>query len=95
MACLIRPCPDLYAKLEKNPTNELQKERFELRKIGKANKIRLRKTVYEVAGVTEYDNMSTSPRFKPGVVYFNPIVKIHELRKEQLVLKWGLCHPPV
>ena len=29
--------------------------------------------------------MSTSPRFKPGVSYFYPMLKIHKLRKEDLL----------
>ena len=40
---------------------------------------------YEIAGVTENNNMSTHPRFKPGVPYFYPMLKIHKLRKDQLV----------
>ena len=70
--------PDLYTKLEKDPTSELKKELFELWKLGKANKFVSEKTAYEVAGVTENDNMSTSPRFKPGVAYFYPMLKIHK-----------------
>ena len=77
--------PDLYTKLAKDPTNELKKELFELWKMGKINKFISEKTAYEVAGVTENDNMSTHPRFKPGVAYFYPMLKIHKLRKEQLV----------
>ena len=40
---------------------------------------------YEIGGVTENDNMSTHPRFKPGVPYFYPMLKIHKLRKEDLI----------
>ena len=29
--------------------------------------------------------MSTHPRFKPGVPYFYPMLKIHKVRKEELV----------
>ena len=29
--------------------------------------------------------MSTSPHFKPGVAYLYPMLKIHKLRKEELV----------
>ena len=77
--------PELYTKLEKDPTNTLKKELFELWKVGKTNKFISEKTAYEVAGVTENDNMSTHPRFKPGVAYYYPMLKIHKLRKEQLV----------
>ena len=77
--------PEFYTKLEKNPTNKLKKELFELWKVRKTNKFISEKTAYEVAGVTENDNMSTHPRFKPGVTYYYPMLKIHKLRKEQLV----------
>ena len=43
------------------------------------------KMAYEIAGVTENNNMSTHPRFKPGIPYFYPMLKIHKMRKEQLV----------
>ena len=77
--------PELYTKLAKDPTEELKKELFEHWKVGKANKFISEKTAYDVAGVTENDNMSTHPRFKPGVTYCYPMLKIHKLRKEQLV----------
>ena len=37
-----------------------------------------------VMGVTEDNNKSTSPRFKPGTSYFYPMLKIHKLEKEEL-----------
>ena len=35
--------------------------------------------------MTENDNMSTLSRFKPGVAYYYPMLKIHKVRKEELV----------
>ena len=77
--------PELYTKLSKDPLVDLKKELFELWKLGKINEHISEKTAYEVAGVTENNNMSTHPRFKPGVAYFYPMLKIHKVRKDQLV----------
>ena len=57
----------LYTKLTGDPLCQLKKELFELWKIGKTNKYISDKVAYQVAGVTENDNMSTHPRFKPGM----------------------------
>ena len=43
------------------------------------------KIAYETAGVTKNNNMSSLPKFKPGVAYFYPLLKIHKLRKEDLI----------
>ena len=75
----------LYTKLQRDPLNDLKKELFELWKKGKAQKHVSDKMAYEIAGVTENDNMSTHPRFKPGVPYFYPMLKIHKLRKVDLI----------
>ena len=77
--------PDLYTKLLKDPLVDLKKELFEIWKSGEINKHRSERTAYEVAGVTENDNISTHPRFKPGVPYFYPMLKIHKVRKDQLI----------
>ena len=77
--------PQLYTKLPDDPLGELKKELFELWKVGKINKHVSEKMAYQVAGVTENDNMSTHPRFKPGVAYFYPMLKIHKLAKNELV----------
>ena len=75
----------LYKKLQKDPTNDLKKELFELWKEGKRQKHVSDRMAYEVAGVTDNNNMSTHPRFKPGVPYFYPMLKIHKVRKVDLV----------
>ena len=62
----------------------MKKELFEIWKLGKTQKHVSEKAAYEVAGVTENDNMSTHPRFKPGA-YFYPMLKIHKVRKEELI----------
>ena len=75
----------LYTKLDEDPLNGLKKELFELWKEGKIKEFVSEKMAYEIGGVTEKNNMSTHHRFKPGVPYFYPMLKIHKLRKEELI----------
>ena len=77
--------PLLYTKLDQDPLKELKKELFEFWKFGKLRKFVSEKMAYEIGGVTENNNMSTHPRFKPGVPYVYPMLKIHKLRKEDLI----------
>ena len=77
--------PQLYTKLDHDPLQRLKKEIFQLWKFGKQKGFVSEKMAYEIGGVTENDNMSTHPRFKPGVPYFYPMLKIHKLRKEDLI----------
>ena len=77
--------PRLYTKLTEDPLSDLKKELFELWKFGKLNKYVSDKVAYEIGGVTDNNNMSTLSRFKPGVPYFYPMLKIHKVRKEELV----------
>ena len=65
--------------------NGLKKELFELWKEGKNKEFVSEKMAKEIGGVTENNNMSTHHRFKPGVPYFYPMLKIHKLRRENLV----------
>ena len=58
---------------------------FELWKVGKSRELISAKIAHEIGGVSENNNMSTSPTFKPGIPYFYPMLKIHKLRKEELV----------
>ena len=54
---------------------------------------------YDIAGVTKPNpetgtiggNKSTASRYRPGIPYYYPILKIHKLKPEQL--KPG-CDPP-
>ena len=75
----------LYTKLGTDPLDELKKELFNLWKEGKMKKLVSDKMAYEIAGITEKNNMSTHPRFKPGIPYFYPMLKIHKLTKEELI----------
>ena len=71
---------ELYTKLRDDPQNDLKKELFELWKFGKNQNLVSDRVAYEVAGVTENDNMSTHPRFKPGVSYFYPmLIRRHQV----------------
>jgi hypothetical protein len=75
----------LYTKLQKDPLNDLKKELFDIWKFGKIQEHVSDKIAYEIGGVSENNNMSTHPQFKPGVPYFYPMLKIHKVRKEELV----------
>ena len=77
--------PQLYEEVEGYPLHDLKKELFELWKFGKAQHFVSDKMAYEIAGVTENNNMSTLPRFKPGASYFYPMLKIHKVKKEDLI----------
>ena len=54
-------------------------------KLGKIQNHVSDRIAYELGGITENDNMSTHPCFKPGVPYFYPMLKIHKVRKTDLV----------
>ena len=75
----------MYSKLDGDPLSGLKKELFELWKLGKSRNLISAKIAHEIGGVSENDNMSTSPTYKPGIPYFYPMLKIHKLRKEELV----------
>ena len=77
--------PALYTKLDSDPLLSLKKELFELWKKGKERGLVSSKIAYEIGGVTENNNMSTLPIYKPGVAYYYPLLKIHKVRKEDLV----------
>ena len=77
--------PQLYTKLDEEPLDNLKKELFDLWKLGKIQGHVSNEIAYEIAGVTEKNNMSTAPTFKPGATYFYPMLKIHKVRKEDLI----------
>ena len=76
--------PQIYSKLDEDPLIRLKKEVFEIWKVGKLQNFVSEKMAYEIGGVTENNNMSTHPCFKPGIPYFYPLLKIHKLRKDDL-----------
>ena len=77
--------PNLYERLETDPTNALHDELFTLWVKGKKAEYVTPAEAAKVMGVTPENNKSTSSRFKPGTSYFYPMLKIHKLQKEQLV----------
>ena len=77
--------PELYERLEIDPTNNLYDELFNLWVKGKKAEFITPNEAAKVMGVTEENNKSTSSHFKPGTSYFYPMLKIHKLTKEQLV----------
>ena len=76
---------NLYERLDIDPTSNLHDELFHLWVKGKKAEYVTAAEAAKVMGVTEENNKSTSPHFKPGTSYFYPMLKIHKLPKEQLV----------
>ena len=77
--------PDLYEKIENDPTDFLHNELFSTWVKGKKAEFVTKNEAARVMGVTEENNKSTSSRFKPGTSYFYPMLKIHKLEKEELI----------
>ena len=77
--------PDLYEKIEADPTDSLHNELFSTWVKGKKAEFVTKDEAARVMGVTDENNKSTSSRFKPGTSYFYPMLKIHKLAKEELV----------
>ena len=77
--------PDVYIKLDDNPTESLCDELFDCWVRGKQAEYVTSSEAARVMGVTENNNKSTSSHFKPGTSYYYPMMKIHKLEKEQLV----------
>ena len=90
---------NLYTELQNDPSLLLYDELFNTWKYGSEKGFVTPDEAYEVAGVTKRNqttgcvggNKSTSSRFRPGVPYFYPMLKIHKLKPDQL--KPG-CKPP-
>ena len=76
--------PNLYDKLDVDPTNVLHDELFDMWVRGKKAAFVSEYEAQRVMGITESNNKSTSSHFKPGTSYFYPMLKIHKLRKEEL-----------
>ena len=86
--------PSLYEKLNSDPTQDLHKQLYNLWVQGKDSALITPKVAGDVMGVS--DNMkgdesgptnrpSTSPHYKPGQGYFYPSLKIHKMRRQDLV----------
>ena len=76
--------PDLYQKLDNDPTQMLHNELFDIWVTGKRKGFVTPFEAHKVMGVTESNNKSTSPHLKPGTSYFYPMLKIHKLNKVDL-----------
>ena len=89
----------LYSGLPKDPSLQLFDELFDLWKSGCDAGFVSPREAYNVMGVTEPDpdtgslggKKSTASRYRPGIPYFYPMLKIHKLSPDQL--KPG-CNPP-
>lgn len=87
--------PNLYTKLREDPTHELHQELFKKWVEGKEKKFVHPDTAKKVMGVSDNDSTkpdkektnapSSASYHKPGKAYFYPSLKIHKLKREDLV----------
>ena len=87
--------PGIYTKLSEDPTHKLHKELFTKWVEGKEKGLIDAITAKSVMGVSDNDStkegkgktnaQSTSSYHKPGKAYFYPSLKIHKLKREDLV----------
>ena len=86
--------PEIYNKLSKNPTKELHNELFQLWVKGKEKTFITADEAKDIMGVSNNQKSngngptnrpSTLPHYKPGKAYFYPSLKIHKLKKEELI----------
>ena len=93
--------PNIYEKLQEDPTKDLHKELVDLWIFAKNNNIVTTKEAKEVIGISDNlkadesgptNRLSSLPHFRPGKAYFYPSLKIHKCNKEDL--KPGV-EPPI
>ena len=75
---------DLYEKLENDPRRKISDDLFDKWKNGVSNGFVSSVEAKKVVGLTENGNKSTASRFKYGRTYFNPSLKIHKMKTEDL-----------
>ena len=81
----------LYKCLNKDPSEDIYNNLLDAWKDGKMNKFVSKEEASKVVGLTEGNGKSTSSIFKAGETYFNPSLKIHKMKIEDI--KPG-CDPP-
>ena len=77
---------DLYVQFKEDPSSELYTDLFDLWVHGKLQGYISPQEAAAVMGVTDKNNKSTSPHFKPGISYFYPMLKIHKLKREEVTV---------
>ena len=81
----------LFEQIDKDPRPNLYNDLHVHWVQGKLNKYVTAWEAEQIMGITEKNNKSTSSHFKPGITYFNPNLKIHKMREEDIVIG---CNPP-
>ena len=74
-----------------DPSNKIYDKLIKLWIQGKSKKFVTENEAYKVVGLTKNNKKSTVSIYKPGDTYFNPSLKIHKMRVEDI--KPG-CNPP-
>ena len=75
----------VYEKLEKDPREDIYDKLLNIWRVGQDRGFVTNQEAKEIVGLNEKGNKSTSSRYKYGKTYFNPSLKIHKLKKEDLV----------
>ena len=83
--------PSLFDQIEKDPRPDLYNELHIHWVQGKLNKHVTDWEAERIMGITNKNNKSSSSHFKPGVSYFNPNLKIHKMKEEDIIIG---CDPP-
>ena len=86
--------PKVYTQLDRDPIEELYQEPFQQWVKGKEKKFITAGEAQDIMEASDHkktdgsglgNRPSTLPHYKPGKAYFYPNMKIHKLRKEELV----------
>ena len=75
---------ELYERLSGDPRTSVQEQLYKHWLEGKANKYVTSYEAKEIMGITENNTKSTSSKYKSGLSYFNPSLKIHKLKPEDI-----------
>ena len=73
-------------QFKEDPSSELYSDLFNLWVDGKLQGYVSPQEAAAVMNVTDKNNKSTSPHFKPGISYFYPMLKIHKLKREEVTV---------
>ena len=76
---------DLYEKLDEDPRERIYDEMLDIWRVGQRRGFVTNQETKEIVGLNEKWKKSTSSRFKYGKTYFNPSLKIHKMKTEELI----------
>ena len=77
--------------MSKDPSDKIYDKLMKLWSRGKTGKFVMEKEASKVVGLTKNNKKSTGSILKPGETYFNPSLKIHKMKVEDIKPD---CNPP-